>query len=493
MDVSNKISALKIEKRAFINGQYVNPINGKVFSKQNSYTGENICGIARCDEKDVEIAVESAKRAYNEGIWKNMPPNERKNVLLKLADLIEQHREELALLDTYETSRAYKNYYEDSLPKAIETLRYSAECVDKYYDLAMPPQQKAFSVIVREPLGVVAIITPWNDPMVVDAWKYGPALLMGNSVIIKPAEQSSLSLIRLAGLTVEAGIPKGVFNVLPGDGNIVGKALALHPDVQGVFFTGSASVGKKIIQYAGMSNMKKVGLECGGKSPFIVSRNCSDIRRAANILAENIYYNQGQICSAPSRAIIDKSIYDEFLSYLKEAAEHYVPGNPYDYENRVGCVVSKEQYEKVKRYINLAKVEGANIYQAKKIKMKDSNACCIQPTIITELDMESSVMKEEIFGPVVVLIKSDDIEESVAIANDSSYGLAGAIFTDDLNEAYYVSNKIEAGLVHINSWGEDQNITPFGGFKESGWGKDRSIYAFDEYSRLKTIWMTFAH
>ena len=486
------ISDLKIEKRAFINGEYVSSVSGNVIKKCNAYSEYDLSGIAACDEKDVEIAVKAARKAYESGIWRNKSTKEKKNILLKLANLMEEHREELAMLDCLETCRAYQNYFEDSLPKAIETIRYSAECIDKYYDKAIPPQKNAYSTINRIPLGVVAIITPWNDPMVVDAWKYTPALLMGNSVILKPAEQSSLSLIRLAELTVQAGIPKGVFNVLPGYGEVVGKALGLHEDINGIYFTGSSEVGKKIIQYSGLSNMKKVGLECGGKSPFIVSKKCGDLKRAAIILAANVFYNQGQICSASSRAIVEKDIFEEFLSYLKEECEKFVPGDPFEDSNNVGCVVSREQYNKICNYIQLAKEEGGIVYQAKKQKEKESGACCIQPTIITGLTNSAKVSREEIFGPVVSVMEANDIYEAVKIGNDTKYGLAGAIFTDDFNEAYYGATHIEAGLVHINSWGEDENITPFGGIKESGIGKDRSMYAFDEYSQLKTVWMTFS-
>ncbi|MEY8516781.1 aldehyde dehydrogenase family protein [Lachnospiraceae bacterium 29-84] len=482
---------LNIEKRAFIDGEYVSGIKRETMSRRNSYDGYDLSGITACGHEDVEIAVRAARKSYETGVWKDMPLKKKKEVMLNLADLIEENRKELAMLDTLETCRAFQNYYEDSLPKAIETIRYSAECIDKYYDAAIPPQKGAYATINRIPLGVIAIITPWNDPMVVDAWKYVPALLMGNSVILKPAEQSSLSLIKLADLTLKAGIPKGVFNVLPGYGEIVGKALGMHNDINGIFFTGSSEVGKMIIQYSGMSNMKKVGLECGGKSPFIVSRNCHDLKRAAKILAKNIFYNQGQICSAPSRVIVERVIVEEFVSYLKEECEEYVPGNPFEHRNKVGCIVSKEQYQKVKGYIELAEFEGGVVYQAKNKKEKVEGACCIQPTIITGLSNNARSSQEEIFGPVVSVIEAENLKEAISIGNDSRYGLAGAIFTDDLNEAYYGANHIEAGLVHINSWGEDENNTPFGGIKESGIGKDRSIYAFDEYSQLKTVWMTF--
>ena len=305
MNVYDEIMNKKKEKRAFINGEYVNSSSGAVLTKRSSYDGSDLSGIADCTEADIDKAVLCAKKVFETGTWKNKKPSERKIILLKLADLMEENRQELALLDAYETSRAYINYYNDSIPKAIEAIRYYAEAVDKYYDWAIAPQNTAFSVITRVPLGVVGIITPWNDPMVVASWKFTPALLMGNSVVIKPAEQSSFSLLRTAILAKEAGIPAGVFNVVTGRGEVAGKALALHKDVRGIYFTGSSEIGKQIMQYAGQSNMKKVGLECGGKSPFVVSKHCSDIKGAAETLAQNVFYNQGQICTASSRAIID--------------------------------------------------------------------------------------------------------------------------------------------------------------------------------------------
>lgn len=491
MNVRNKLDESKIEKRAFIGGRYVSAKSGKTIIKKSSIDGKNIDGIVACDKDDVDYAVEIAQNAYITGVWRKTSHMHKRNVLLKLASLMEENCEMLALLDTYETGRAYKNYYYDSIPKAIEALRFFAECIDKYYDKAIPSDKTEFGVVVREPLGVVGIITPWNDPMVVSTWKLAPALAMGNSVVLKPAEQSSLSAIFLAGLTKRAGIPDGVFNVVPGYGEEAGKALALHKDVRGIFFTGSSEVGKLMLTYSGQSNMKKVGLECGGKGPYIITNKCRNLKRAAKVLAENMFYNQGQICSAPSRVIVDENLYDDFIELLKTEAEKFVPGEPFDDDNDVGCLVSKEQYEKVINYINLGKELGATVYQAKCQKKHHEFACCVQPTIISGLNPYDKLAREEIFGPVVVVLKSKSSGESVAIANDSEYGLAGAIWTDDINEAYNMSQDIQVGLLHINSYGNDDNRAPFGGVKKSGLGKDKSLYAFDEYSEIKSVWMHF--
>lgn len=489
MNVRKLINEKEIEKRAYINGEYVWAESGNIIQKNSSIDGTDLSGIAACDEKDVEKAVSAAQKSFDSGIWSEKTPEERKDIILKLADLMEEHKQQLALLDTYETGRAYKNYYEDSIPKAISCIRYFAECIDKYYDVMIPARGIDIGMIIRKPLGVVALITPWNDPMVVGAWKLIPALLMGNSIVIKPAEQSSLSMIYFAKLTKAAGIPDGVFNVVTGYGEVAGKALAQHNQVRGVYFTGSSLIGKLVLQYAGQSNMKRVYLECGGKGPYIVTANCRKIQESAKVLAQNMFYNQGQICSAPSRVIIDRKVKDEFINYLKKESEKFVPGNPFESENEVGCVVSKEQYEKINYYISMAKAMGHEIFQPKTVKKNYENACCIQPTIILNVNNNEAIAREEIFGPVVVIIEVDSTEKALKIANDTNYGLAGAVWSDDLNEVYYLLNKMEVGLVHVNSYGNDDNSAPFGGIKESGIGKDKSIFTFDEFSYQKTVWM----
>src|SRR5215510_7133080 len=298
VNVQEKINALKLEKRAFINGQFVAAIKGETFNKKSPVDARDISGITACQPADID-------KAFNDKVWLRKSPQEKKDILFKLVELMKQHREELALLDTLETGRSFKNYFYDSIPKAIECLQWFCERVDKYYDHAIPSRVDAFATLSKQPLGVVGLITPWNDPMVVSTWKFAPSLLMGNSVVLKPAEQSSLSILKVAKLALDAGVPPGVFNVTPGLGEVAGKALAMHPQVSGVFFTGSSEVGKQILQYSGQSNMKKVGLECGGKSPFIISRNCKDLKKAAAVLCKNVFYNQGQICSAPSRVIVE--------------------------------------------------------------------------------------------------------------------------------------------------------------------------------------------
>ncbi len=485
-NIKEKASALTLEKRAFINGKYINAVDGDIIRKISSIDGRDLSGLSSCKEADVNIAVNAAKKSFESKIWLDKLPQEKKEILFQLADLMEQNKEELALLDTVETGRSFKNYYFDSIPKAIQTLRYFAESVDKYYDHTIPPRPNVFATITREPLGVVGLITPWNDPLVVAIWKFAPALLMGNSVIIKPAEQSSFSILRVADLAKKAGIPDGVFNVVTGFGETAGKALALHADVSGIFFTGSSDVGKKILQYSGQSNMKKVGLECGGKSPFIISRYCKNLHKAAQVLAKNIFYNQGQICSAPSRAIVDNEIKEEFVKLLIEESQNYIPQDPFHIETEVGCIVSKEQQQRVLDYIEKGKNAGAKIITPCDVDLKH---LCVLPTIFDQVDPESSIAQEEIFGPVLVIIGVSSMREAISIANNSKYGLAASIWTNDLDEAHQVSRELQAGIVHVNSYGDDDNTVPFGGIKESGIGKDKSLYAFDEYSYVKTTWV----
>lgn len=490
-NIEKKLSELNIETRPFINGEYVDSIDKKEILKYSSIDGRVLPSLSACNEKDINNAVDIALQTYKNRIWVDKEPKEKQEFILKLADLVEKNIEELALLDTLETGRSLKNYYFDSIPKAVETMRWFANAIDKIYDYAIPPRKNSFATISREALGVVGIITPWNDPLVVSFWKLTPALLMGNSVVLKPAEQSSYSILKVAQLAIEAGIPKGVFNVIPGHGEEAGKPLALHNHVRGIFFTGSSIVGKKILQYSGKSNMKKVGLECGGKSPFIVSNKCNNLKEAAKVLSKNIFYNQGQICSAPSRLLINKNIKEDFLKLLVKESENYLPKNPLSLNSEVGGVVSSEQKNRIEEYIQDGLNSGAKIITSRDEIFPFENGNYIQPIIFDNVDLNSRIAIEEIFGPVLVVLTFENINEAIEISNSSNYGLAASIWTNDYDEAYHVSRLLEAGIVHINSYGDDDNSVPFGGVKESGLGKDKSIYAFDEYSELKTIWMNF--
>jgi len=474
------IKTLNIENRFFIDGKFLT--SNKTMKKTSSTTEYKLPDLYICLDSEVNLAVLKAKETYNNKVWRNIPIQEKKEILFKLADLIEENQKELALIDTLETGRSIKNFYYDSIPKAVEGIRWFSEAVDKYFDHAITPNNNQLTSIVKQPLGVVGIITPWNDPLVVNFWKITPALLMGNSIVVKPAEQASFSMLKIASLAKQAGIPDGVFNIITGDAQ-TGKLLCLHNDVRGIFFTGSTEVGKKILQYSGQSNMKKVGLECGGKSPFILTKNYPNLQKAAKILARNIFYNQGQICSAPSRLIIQKSIKDKFLDYLIEEAKEFIPTDPLSFESNVGKVISKEHYQRIESYIKDIDSNDIKVIQISNQQQDMS----FTPMIFDNVPANSKLAQDEIFGPILVVIPFDDIDEAISIANDTRYGLAAAVFSNDINEANYIALNIESGLVHINTYDAETYQMPFGGVKESGLGRDKSIMVFDEYSELKTI------
>ena len=483
-----KYDLAEIEVRSFVGGVY-RAGNGGSIKKVSPIDGQALPEISACSVLDVNAAVICAQESYRSGIWRNKSAEDRKNYLLKLADLMEQDKEYLAFLDTIETGRAYSNFLNDSIPKAIKSLRWFAECIDKLQGKCVTPAPDRLCLINPEPLGVVAAIIPWNDPLVVAVWKLAPALLMGNSLIMKPAEQSSYSLIRVGQLATDAGIPSGVLNILPGYGEIAGKALALHPDIQGIFFTGSSSVGKQILSDAGMSNMKRVGLECGGKSAFIVTSNCSDLPLAAKTLAKCMFYNQGQICSAPSRLLIDQQLENLFLESLLKEIKAFEPGDPWGSETQVGAVCSESQFKAIKGFIQRAEQAGIQKITQDVSVMPYENGFYISPTIFVNVPLDAEIAQNEIFGPVLVVHSFRTIEEAIEIANSTKYGLAAAVWSDDLNESILCAQALEAGIVHVNSYGEDDESAPFGGVKESGVGKDKSILVFEEYANLKTTWI----
>jgi len=478
-----------IETRPFIDGAFTTVSGETCIEKTCPANGAPLPSLLECGDREVNLAVAAAKDAFDRGLWRKMEIESKKNVLFRLADLIQASAEELAYLDTLETGRPLQNFIRDSIPKAVAALRWFSESADKLYDHHLNREPSSLAFITREPLGVVGIITPWNDPLVIALWKLSPALLIGNSIVIKPAEQSSFSTLRLAALAKEAGLPDGILNVITGRGDPVGKTLALHPDVRGIFFTGSSEIGKKIMTYAGTSNMKKVGLECGGKGAFIVTQNSRRLQEAASTLARSMFYNQGQICSAPSHLIVHQSVKEEFLELLATEMPKYLPGDPFDRSSEVGSVVSREQFERIDGYLRLGTTQAGRIIQCKLPDSLHKQGYYIPPTIFVDLPEESSLLRDEIFGPVLVATEYDDIQNAISQANSNRFGLAAAIWSDKLDEALNTAKKLENGLVHINSYGEDDNGAPFGGIKESGLGKDKSLFAFDEYSTQKTTWI----
>ncbi|WP_020396228.1 aldehyde dehydrogenase [Thiolinea disciformis] len=483
-----RAAALKPEGQAFINGQYVSALSGETFECVSPIDGRILTQVAACDQEDIEQAVKAARKAFEDGRWALRAPAERKKILLQFADLIEQHSEELALLETLDMGKPIRDSRSVDVPATVRCFRWYAEAVDKLYDEVAPTSPSMLATITREALGVCGIIVPWNFPMIMAAWKLAPALAAGNSVILKPAEQSSLTALRLAALALQAGIPEGVLNVVTGFGPTAGKSLALNMDVDGVFFTGSTQVGKYIMQYAAESNMKRIGLECGGKSAHIILRDCEHLDEAAEAAAFGIFFNQGEMCSAGSRLILDEPVRDKVLAKIQQMAQNMQPNNPLESETRLGAMVDATHTQRVMEYIASGKQEAQLLLGGKQVR-QESGGCYIEPTIFDHVSNKARIAQEEIFGPVLSVITVKGLEEALQIANDSIYGLAAGVWSDNVNTLMKATRALKAGVVYANCYDADDITTPFGGFKQSGIGRDKSLHAFDKYTELKSTWL----
>jgi len=410
-------------------------------------------------------------------------------VLIRFADLLEAHREELALLETLDMGKPIGDSLAVDIPGAARALRWSGEAIDKIYDEVAATPHDQLGLVTREPVGVVAAIVPWNFPLMMACWKLGPALATGNSVVLKPSEKSPLTAIRIAQLAIDAGIPAGVLNVLPGYGHTVGKALALHMDVDTLVFTGSTRVAKQLMIYAGESNMKRVWLEAGGKSPNIVFADAPDLQAAAQAAAGAIAFNQGEVCTAGSRLLVERSIRERFLPMVVEALKGWKPGNPLDPATNVGALVDTQQLNTVLGYIDAGREAGAQVLIGGQRTLEETGGLYVEPTIFDGVDNAMKIAQEEIFGPVLSVITFDSAEEAVAIANDTPYGLAAAVWTADLSKAHRTARALRAGSVWVNQYDGGDMTAPFGGFKQSGNGRDKSLHAFDKYTELKATWI----
>lgn len=480
---------LQFRNQAWINGQFQAAQSGETFACVNPATEQTLAEIAACDTADVDLAVQAARQSFAAGSWSERSPAERKRVLLKLADLLEQHQDEFALLDTLDMGKSISESTGFDVPSAIDCWRWTAEAVDKVYGEIAPTGKDSLALLTREPIGVVGAIVPWNFPLMMASWKLAPALAAGNSVVLKPSEKSPLSALRLAELAQEAGLPDGVLNVLPGFGHTAGKALALHMDVDVLVFTGSTRVAGMLMEYAGQSNLKRVWLEAGGKSPNLIFDDCEDIAEAAANTAASIFSNQGEVCIAASRLYVQKGIKDAFLAALSEAAKVFQPGDPLDPACTMGPMVDAAQLATVNRYVQSALDEGGEILFGGVREHRSGEGYYAQPTLVVCPHQDMSVVREEIFGPVLAVSEFDTEEEAIALANDSQYGLGACVWTANLKRAHRVSRKLQSGMVWVNGWGDGDQTVPFGGVKGSGNGRDKSLHALEKYTELKTIWV----
>lgn len=481
---------LKIDGRALINGERVNAKAGQTRTTYNPATGAALHDVASCGPEDADHAVALARATFESGEWSDMAPGDRKMVLVRWAELIEKHADEIALLETLDVGKPISDTTNVDVPAAVRTIRWSGEAIDKVYEQISPTSHDTLALVTRMPLGVVAAIVPWNFPLSTTAWKLAPALAVGNSVILKPASNTPLSALRMAELAFEAGLPRGALHVLPGPGGSLGQHLALHMNIDGLTFTGSTPVGQQLMGFSGQSNLKRTFLELGGKSPNIVFPD-ANIEKAAAGAALAVFYNCGQTCTAGTRLIVQESIHDEFIERVKTHVADWAPGDPMDPATAMGPMIDRGQCSSVAQYVEIGKGEGATLVCGGSQVLTETGGAFYEPTIFSGVNNQMRIAQEEIFGPVLSVIPFREAHDAVQIANDSIYGLAGAVWSKDINTAHKVAAKVRVGTMGINNYFGGDITVPFGGFKQSGNGRDKSMHAFDDYSELKTTWIEF--
>lgn len=461
---------------------------GGFFFKRSPLDGRSMPGAARGMPQDISDAVVSARRAFVQGAWSRQPPAQRKRVLLAWAELIRAHATELALVETLDMGKLLTRALSSDVEATARTIAWYGEAVDKVYGEIAPTASNALALITREAVGVVGAIVPWNYPLVMSAWKIAPALAAGNSVVLKPSERSPFSAMRLAELALAAGLPPGVLNVVPGFGHEAGMALALHEDVDAIGFTGSTRVGRLMLELAGRSNLKRVYSELGGKSAVVVMPD-ADIDAAAQATAHCMFYNQGETCNAPARLLVHCSVHGRFVEAFVNQAQRFEPADPLSADCGMGALVDEEHLKSVLTHVSVGREAGARCLTGGERAFTESGGCFVRPTVFDRVTPDMGLANAEIFGPVASIMSFETEAEALRIANDSIYGLQAGVFTADISTAHRLARALRAGTVHVNQYDEDDITVPFGGVKQSGNGRDKSLHALDKYTELKTTWL----